>query len=929
MNWLTCLLFSCFLLLVASGADANNAVPCSFPEKCSCELRNAGTKLWCKGMQNCFSQAGMDALGASMNPVSCPVKMVTLSCNRESVWPIVEITSELFRHEQWRRLEELYIGTSCKFVFREKRVLSNLPNLKSFSLRNNDLSANLGEFSEIFCCPKGLSEILIDSLGAEQMGTRFGQRSFLKLNALKKFTVIRSPKLFDRLEFVLNTSSPAFSFHWHGKLPHSNKEFSNLLFTNLASRSSLELLISDGATQLELDSPAQLSGFDFTRLDIQNTRLSRIGDAPFRNFTLKDISITAAGLNEIMLPQLLRAIAKVKNPLAVRTLALEFNYKKRGFPYDEFNALCKALPLLRRLSLSHSSVSFGQSEQYFDCPQLFLLSITNCNLQDEDIPPRAFDKLTRLENIRLINNQLSRVPKDLLRNLSQITYLDLSHNRQLKLKASSFRGILPSLQTLRLTQTGYTEPLTDAFVDQSNLTELHLNKLVELRSTRCPFRKTWFKNCSKLKTLNLAGDHFLNYGECHGGDFFDPLTSLESLSISSCDFGHQSDGTIKALLSKLSTLKTLMASGNQLARLEFFLNRKFENLNLLDVSWNSFSSIPVDLIATTTPALRNLELMEVPLANIDPKTFDKLPKLRLRLGRNQFRCACNLLPFADWLREQWPVYQLESKGDWLLNAICYTASNSTKRVIDFRLSWWDCYSRRLIFILSASIGGLLILFILTALLLRYRWKLRYTILAFGIRNGIVNRKQQNEWTYDACFIYDETDSSVSEWAGDLVLKLETDLRLRLYEAERDAPVGSNMLDEAASAIDKSRHAVLVLSRGFLENRLNLYSAQWSSESLFMRRRSLAVLVMREKLSESELRFPECKVLHRLYRMCKRDRIVDCSGCGVGSNSANRLGLLLYDGADVSGRSQERRAQESETESDGAEAAGTKSLLSDD
>uniref|UniRef100_A0A1I8HD87 TIR domain-containing protein n=1 Tax=Macrostomum lignano TaxID=282301 RepID=A0A1I8HD87_9PLAT len=190
-----------------------------------------------------------------------------------------------------------------------------------------------------------------------------------------------------------------------------------------------------------------------------------------------------------------------------------------------------------------------------------------------------------------------------------------------------------------------------------------------------------------------------------------------------------------------------------------------------------------------------------------------MPDLRVLFGGNQFVCSCDLVKFTDWMRQQYPIYQIENKGSWLSNAMCNKMPNgshpiSNVMLLDFRLSWWDCYSRRLIAVLSSAIGGLMVVFAVSSAVSRYRWKLRYALLAFCIRHGLVRgRKLQSEWTYDACFIYDETDSSVSEWVGDLVLKLETDLRLRLYEAERDAPVGSNMLDEAASAIDKSRHAV--------------------------------------------------------------------------------------------------------------------------
>ncbi|XP_010221734.1 PREDICTED: TLR4 interactor with leucine rich repeats, partial [Tinamus guttatus] len=276
------------------------------------------------------------------------------------------------------------------------------------------------------------------------------------------------------------------------------------------------------------------------------------------------------------------------------------------------------------------------------------------------LPPRAFERLGRLEELYLGNNLLPALAPGTLSALAKLRVLYVNDNEIGRLSAASFSG-LGSLVKLRLDGNELGSLGDSTFSGLLKLLYLHL----ESNRIRWLSRGA-FTGLAKLRFLDLSGNQ---QSSLRHPDIFGPLRSLHTLLLASNSLQQLAGGLFQHLpgLAKLSLsgnrlshlapdafvglglLKELRLEGNMLSHLPTALLEPLSSLEALDLSRNALTTLHPAAFGHLT-RLRELSLRDNALATLPGELFASSPALyRLELEGNAWSCDCRLRGLKRWL----------------------------------------------------------------------------------------------------------------------------------------------------------------------------------------------------------------------------------------------------------------------------------------
>ncbi|CAG9855606.1 unnamed protein product [Phyllotreta striolata] len=428
-------------------------------------------------------------------------------------------------------------------------------------------------------------------------------------------------------------------------------------------------------------------------LNLANNRIARLPANLFEDLvSLKELSLSFNPLKKIDKS----AFIGLKK---LESLELSFAVNKPD--------LIERLPNVKWLFLDNNSIHKlnGSNEVASDIRYLNLESN-----KIDSIPPGSLKSHSNLQNVRLSNNQLSTIETDAFRslnaletvllsnnkirqfreesftNLPNLTTIIASHNRLKTISSNTFSN-LPSINKIDLYNNRLTHVSFNSFTNiSSHLLELNVsrNQIVSCASdARVLNMRTFDLSYNNLATVpgcirDTSGlvRLYLDFniiGELENAVFM-YLTSLERLGLQQNNvrrvgkrafFGLQSLQTLdlsKNLIGQLhvgqfanmSKLRVLNLSGNHLSYLpkEIF---KSTNIEMLDLSFNSFSVVPSSTLSDIGISLRYFTMRSNNIEHIDITTFPDIPLLqRLDLRNNKLTIlpdnvftSLGLLQFLD------------------------------------------------------------------------------------------------------------------------------------------------------------------------------------------------------------------------------------------------------------------------------------------
>ncbi|KAJ8335119.1 hypothetical protein SKAU_G00407580 [Synaphobranchus kaupii] len=221
--------------------------------------------------------------------------------------------------------------------------------------------------------------------------------------------------------------------------------------------------------------------------------------------------------------------------------------------------------------------------------------------QIQTVHPKAFEKLSRLEELYLGNNLLSAVIAGTLQPLKKLRILDANSNEIDK--------ITP-----------------DTFMNLENLIKLRLdgNSIQTLQDS-----------VFKGNEIQHVGNHV-----------FQNLKSLTRLSLSNNNISLLEPEALEGL----SSVRELLIDGNQLADVPARLLDPLKKLEELDLSRNQISQLHHTAF-NRLMQLKVLKLNDNQLTSLAGNVFASNGGLyRLDLSANRWTCDCRLSGFKEWIR---------------------------------------------------------------------------------------------------------------------------------------------------------------------------------------------------------------------------------------------------------------------------------------
>lgn len=230
----------------------------------------------------------------------------------------------------------------------------------------------------------------------------------------------------------------------------------------------------------------------------------------------------------------------------------------------------------------------------------------------------------RVKILSLFRNMITNIPEDSLRNLTQLTTLNLRSNKLRDLPGSIFRD----LAKLKSFNAGHNELSTlprQLFHGLNNLQEVYLDN-----NALQNIPEDLFQNLPSIKRLHL---HFNKLKTFPGNAFLGTL-SLQGLSL----------------------------ANNFLAAIQDETFRNQSALNRLNLAWNRISSIGVNLF-NGLGSLTSLRLENNNITSIPQGVFRGLkPGTVVFLNGNPFYCDCKLQWLKHWLRTKAKYTQSSSRS---------------------------------------------------------------------------------------------------------------------------------------------------------------------------------------------------------------------------------------------------------------------------
>lgn len=291
----------------------------------------------------------------------------------------------------------------------------------------------------------------------------------------------------------------------------------------------------------------------------------------------------------------------------LESLEISFGLDRDVLPYE----ILAPLANLKWLSLDNNNF-YSVPENSFDD----LSELTNLNLESnkiEMISPELFKSEVheKLKEIRLSNNQLTKIYADTFKSMANLEAIIISNNRIRNIQSESF-SYLPKLSHVIISDNLLSHISSRSFANLPSLTKLELqNNLLN------QFSFGYFENVSSPLHLNLSCNQILF---CEAGSL---ILNLQTLDLSFNSFSN-----VPKCLESTALLRKLLLHYNMISSLEQNTFMHLTSLEQLTLQQNNILYVHKRAFF----GLQNLQILNLSknlISHLHMGQFSNLPKLRI------------------------------------------------------------------------------------------------------------------------------------------------------------------------------------------------------------------------------------------------------------------------------------------------------------
>lgn len=406
----------------------------------------------------------------------------------------------------------------------------------------------------------------------------------------------------------------------------------------------------------------------------------------------------------------------------------------------------------------------------------------------------------------------------------------------------------PNLKYATVRYSGLRYMLTNLTVDENN----NLQGLT-MEGVYIPVLEGPITGLKKIKSLHLVADKIYHISEF----FFETFSSLESLNLSSNRLGEFFEDYPKtAVFHPLVEMTSLDLASNTIRVLGPTVFYGLDKLEYLSISHNPIYQFSPDIthmhrLQAFIAADTNLPYLPQQTRNAISQRVESGSSFTVDLQMSPIFCDCQNLPFVAWM--------VDSKAFNFTNKIYYCRYPDTSSIIvhdgyaeAIRELHKECTSMEPLFLVVGAITIVLIIFVITSLIYRYRWKIRYMYHAAynHLRSDRATRDTGYEYDVFACYAEENR-----QFVTDILSPALEARGLSVFIHHRHFTAGELIGVNIVRAVNTCKRTVVVLTRALAASSWCNYEIQMANQETAKRGKSVLIFLLFEDM-EGDRMSPE-------------------------------------------------------------------------
>ncbi|KAK7112988.1 toll-like receptor 4 [Littorina saxatilis] len=337
----------------------------------------------------------------------------------------------------------------------------------------------------------------------------------------------------------------------------------------------------------------------------------------------------------------------------------------------------------------------------------------------------------------------------------------------------------------------------------------------------------FFHTLTSLKVLNVSRNFLrLIIENDTSGELFEPLHTLQSLYVSKNYLNAVPPNVFRGLIN----LQNLVLSHNSIFHFDVNISH-MKNLSLLDLSYNYIRFLPQSV-----------------MDHLD--SVAEYQQVTVDITFNSIACTCQHVDFLTWILTSKVKFRSSNRLSCLMSDGGVRERINVFDVIQSLQK--SCTDKSGILVGAVSCAFCLLVAMFSALVYRYRWKLRYLYYAsrLAYRRLQTCDDDNDDFEFDAFVSYSSEDNDFVH--GELLEELETRAGLRLNVHNRDFIPGRPIPSNIVSAVQSSRRTLVVLSRELVQSEWCHYEMQMATMEAAHTGRDVLLFLLYEDVPSQQL-----------------------------------------------------------------------------